>query len=368
LSGNEKKVLVFTGGGTAGHVWPHFAIAGSRQFALCPNLNIHYLGSAKGMEKSIVENNAPHWTYHAIHTGKLRRYFSWQNFKDVLGVFRGFFDSLFALRNIKPNAVFSKGGFVSAPVVWAAWCLRIPVFIHESDATPALATQLCLPFCKQAFVSFSETVAHIPKFFRSKVKVTGLPLRRELFEASRTEALKFFEFNATKPVLLVFGGSLGAEALNKAVGLAIPDLVVTHQIVHIVGKGKSFEVKLPEHLQGHYSQKEFLTGEMSLVYAMTDIALCRAGASSIFELKEAGIPMLLVPLGLHQSRGDQIVNAKIFTDAGLAEWKQESMLTPAVLCDWVHAAQANLAQRKERINSAPRTSASEAIAKELLDV
>ena len=372
--------LVFTGGGTAGHVWPHFAIASElqRSFPALPQahstgaqvaeeLEFHYLGSEKGMEREIVRINAPEWHYHSLSTGKLRRYFSVENFKDVFRVFKGFFDALAALKQIAPQAVFSKGGFVAAPVVWAAWFLRIPIFIHESDATPALATKLCLPFCTRAFVAFPDTLKWVPNLWKSKVLVSGLPMRPELFQGNREKGLALFGFRSELPVLLVFGGSLGAEALNQKVRLALADLLQDVQVLHIVGKGKGFDPQLPDAQRPRYVQKEFLTKEMSEVYAIADLALCRAGASSIFELKEAAVPMLLVPLGLHQSRGDQIVNAKIFTRQGFADWREELDLSAADLCLWVRNSLRDLPAKKSHLLNSSSTPAREIIAKEILN-
>lgn len=351
---HKQFVLGFTGGGTAGHVLPHFAIATHpdspvTQLIQSGELRVVYFGSREGVERKLVESSQPNWTYVPIRTGKLRRYFSWQNFVDPINIIAGFFRAVYEIRRLNIGCLFSKGGFVSAPVVWAAWLNRVPIVIHESDATPALATRLTFPFARRALVSFSETVSCFSEHDAAKVSALGLPLRAELFGAERTQAHDFFKTDPARPTLLVFGGSLGAEGLNRRVLEAVPELVKRWNIIHIVGQGKS----LSGDFGLHYRQYEFLSQEMKLAYAIADLAVCRAGASSIFELAAARIPMLLVPLGLHQSRGDQIINAKIFADKGWAEYCHEADLTPEHLIRSVDAMFSKSAEIKKRLEQAP---------------
>ncbi|MEY2987161.1 MAG: hypothetical protein RJB13_682, partial [Pseudomonadota bacterium] len=279
----SRNVLGFTGGGTAGHVLPHFAIATHPESPVCQLLNsgdlkIVYFGSQDGVERGIVCNSHPDWVYVPIRTGKLRRYFSWQNFIDPLNIIIGFIKAFFEIRRSRIGCLFSKGGFVSAPVVWAAWLNRVPVVIHESDATPALATRLTLPFAKKAIVSFDETIGHFSESQRSKVMALGLPLRAELFGADKESAHKFFNTDPQRPTLLVFGGSLGAEGLNRKVAAAVPLFNERWNVIHIVGRGKKIEGSFDP----FYRQYEFLLDEMKFAYAIADLAVCRAGASSIF--------------------------------------------------------------------------------------
>jgi UDP-N-acetylglucosamine--N-acetylmuramyl-(pentapeptide) pyrophosphoryl-undecaprenol N-acetylglucosamine transferase len=359
--------LVLTGGGTAGHVWPHFAIAADAQMPVgkavaAGLLKVHYLGSFAGMERELVEKNAPQWHYCPISTGKLRRYFSWQNFLDVARVLKGLLDAWRILGQINAHVVFSKGGFVAAPVVWAAWLRGIPCIIHESDATPALATKLTLPFAKRALICFPQTKSLLSHRYLSRVQELGLPMRRSLFEGSRSEALAFFQIDPGRPTLLIFGGSLGAESLNKTVAAALPKLCEQWNVIHLVGKGKSFE---HENL-AFYRQYEFLTDKMPLAYACADVALCRAGASSLFELAAARIPMILVPLGLAASRGDQIINAQLFEQAGWAKWCEEKEFTPERAILLVQQAHQELAKRKVALQSAPAPDAAQKIGELLL--
>lgn len=361
--------LGLTGGGTAGHVWPHFALFDDPQSPLAKKvsegrLKVVYFGSHEGMERDIVSASAPHWRYVPISTGKLRRYFSWRNFTDPFRIVAGFAQAFVALRKSGVSAVFSKGGFVSAPVVWAAWLLRIPVVIHESDVTPALATKLTLPFAFKGLSAFEETVALCPAMYRSRMQALGLPLRHSLFTATRAEADDFFGFPSGRKTLLIFGGSLGAEGLNRRIQPVIQSLCERFNVIHLVGKGKSFPVESAS----AYRQFEFLRDEMRLAYAVADLAICRAGASSIFELAAARIPMILIPLGLHQSRGDQIVNARIFAKHGWAEWLAEEDLTPERILASVTQAMSEIEVRKNALNQAPSPQAANQVSQLLLDL
>lgn len=366
----EKQLaLGLTGGGTAGHVLPHFAVVTNPDSPISSlvttgEIKIFYFGGQYGMEREIVERSQPTWTYIPIRTGKLRRYFSWQNFIDPFNIFFGFISAVINIRKYRIGCLFSKGGFVSAPVVWAAWLNRVPVVIHESDATPALATKLTLPFARRALVSFEETLEWIPPRYRDIVRASGIPLRFELFNQDRESALKYFGLSFARPTLLVFGGSLGAEGLNRRVALAIPSLVETWNIIHIVGRGKTCHVTDSP----NYKQFEFLSQEMALAYAAADLAVCRAGASSIFELAAARIPMILVPLGLHQSRGDQIINAQIFASKGWATWCDELELTSERLLELVEHAKRETEDIKSRLNNAPGAQTASKVAQVVLSL
>ncbi len=350
----RQITVALTGGGTAGHVWPHFALTDSEDTAFGAlfregKIRVYYFGSHSGMERSIVAQNAPTWIYTPISTGKLRRYFSWRNFVDPFFVILGFLKAFSVLASIRADVVFSKGGFVSAPVVWAAWLLGIPVVIHESDLSPALATKLTLPFAKKALVTFEETKSLCAPRFRHKVELLGLPLRASLFVGNREDALKYFSFDTERKTLLVFGGSLGAEPVNRAFVPAIPELSKRYNIIHIVGRGKSVPVNGVQ----NYRQYEFLNKEMALAYAVSDLCICRAGASSIFELAAARIPMILVPLGLQQSRGDQIENARSFERKGWAQQIWEKDLSVDSIVSVVDGAMSSLNERRKALATAP---------------
>jgi UDP-N-acetylglucosamine--N-acetylmuramyl-(pentapeptide) pyrophosphoryl-undecaprenol N-acetylglucosamine transferase len=361
--------IALTGGGTAGHVWPHFALVDDSTSRLGRLANeggarFFYFGSHGGMERSIVAQNAPTWTYVPISTGKLRRYFSWRNFIDPFFVILGFLKAFLVLAQIRANVVFSKGGFVSAPVVWAAWLLRIPVVIHESDLSPALATKLTLPFATRALCTFEETKAMCSRRFRDKITILGLPLRRSLFQGNRDDAANFFNLDPSRKTLLVFGGSLGAEPINRAFVPSVEALSKQYNIIHIVGRGKKVDVGNVE----NYRQYEFLNKEMALAYALSDLSICRAGASSIFELAAARIPMILIPLGLAQSRGDQIENAKSFARKGWAEILWEKDLSADSIVSLVDGAMNSLDERKKALANAPTLEAASLVGDILLSL
>ncbi len=346
--------IVLTGGGTAGHVWPHFALFEALNSPLAKayqekKLKVFYVGSQAGMEKDLVLSNQPDWQYFSIATGKLRRYFSFKNFSDPFLILLGVIQAFFFLGKIKASIIFSKGGFVSAPVVWAAWLRGIPIVVHESDATPALATKLTIPFCNKALVSFPETTKKFHPFFQKRVLEIGLPIRESLFSASREDSLKFFSLPENRKTILIFGGSLGALSLNKKMFEIIPELHKNYNIIHIVGKGNRNDLPGLE----YYRQLEFLTDGMKFAYGVADLAICRAGASSIFELAAAKVPMILIPLGLHASRGDQIINARIFMNKGWAQSIDENTFQKESAIQLIESTMNSLEERKKVLESAP---------------
>lgn len=364
-----QKKIILTGGGTAGHVWPHFALFEGEASPLAQafkrnELQVHYVGSQTGMEKDLVRSTQPTWVYHSILTGKLRRYFSVQNFIDPFKIVAGFLQAFLLVRKIKPSVVFSKGGFVSAPVVWAAWLCRVPVVIHESDATPALATRLTLPFARRALLAFAETIVKLSPRFRQKAHTSGLPIRESLFQATRAEALTYFHLDSKRKTILVFGGSLGAQSLNQKIFELVPSLVERYNVIHITGKGNQRDLGVSS---AHYKQFEFLRDDMKFAYAAADLAICRAGASSIFELAAGRIPMLLLPLGLHASRGDQIINAQIFAGKGWAQWIPESEFQGHPALSLIDSAMSSLKEKQEALSSAPTKFAASEVSQILWD-
>lgn len=318
------KRIILTGGGTAGHVTPNIA--------LLPRLrelgyDIQYIGSYDGIEKKLIEEfDIP---YHGIASGKLRRYFDVKNFSDPFRVAKGFFQAKKLLKELKPDIIFSKGGFVSVPVVQAAKTLHIPVIIHESDMTPGLANKLAIPAASKVCCNFPETVPHLPS---GKAVVTGSPIRAELRSGNRLAALKFCGFTSDKPVLLIIGGSLGSVAVNNAIRGILPQLLEKFQIIHLCGKGN-----LDDSLQGTagYVQFEYIKQELADLFALADIVVSRAGANAICELLELRKPTLLIPLSAAASRGDQILNAESFRKQGFSEVLQEEELTPELLLNTI---------------------------------
>ena len=314
------KRIILTGGGTAGHVTPNIA--------LIPKLrelgfDIHYIGSYEGIEKKLIEDvNVP---YYGIASGKLRRYFDPKNFSDPFRVLKGYGEARKILKKLKPDVVFSKGGFVAVPVVLAAKHLHIPVIIHESDMTPGLANKISLSAATKVCCNFPETMGYIPE---GKAVLTGSPIREELLHGNKLAALNLCGFAANKPVILVIGGSLGAVAVNNAVREALPELLKDFQIIHLCGKGKMDESL--KDVEG-YCQFEYIKNELRNLFALADIVISRAGANAICELLALHKPNLLIPLSANASRGDQILNARSFERQGFSLVLEEEQLTKETL-------------------------------------
>lgn len=319
------KRIVFTGGGSAGHVTPNIA--------LFPKLksmgyDIHYIGSYEGIEKKLIEDyRIP---YYGISTGKLRRYFDIKNFSDPFRVMKGFVEARKILKTLRPDIVFSKGGFVSVPVVRAAAMQKIPCIIHESDMTPGLANNLCIPVAQKICCNFPETLQSLPA---EKAILTGSPIRNELTKGDKHKGLEMCGFTTAKPVIMVIGGSLGAAEVNKLVREALPKLLEDFQIVHICGKDKIDNLLLKT---DGYKQFEFVKDALKDLFAMADIVISRAGANAICELLTLRKPNLLIPLPAHASRGDQILNAKSFEAQGFSMVADEDYLTAVTLTEKVH--------------------------------
>jgi len=316
------KKIVLTGGGTAGHVTPHFALLDYFEEA---NIDVHYIGSKNGIEKQIVE--AIEIPYYAISSGKLRRYFDLKNFTDPFRIIAGFFQSLSHLRKIKPQLIFSKGGFVSVPVVLAGWLLRIPVVVHESDMTPGLANKLSKPFCKKILTTFEETRHYLPA---NKGVFTGSPVRESLKDGNKKAGFTFTGLKEDKPIIMMMGGSIGSVKINTALRKSLPALLVDFQIIHLCGKNNTDQslANLPG-----YKQYEFVSNELKDLFAITDIMLSRAGSNAINEFLFLQIPSLLIPLSRSASRGDQILNANEFEKQGFSKVILEENLTSKTLIE-----------------------------------
>ena len=320
------KKIVLTGGGTAGHVTPNIALMPALKEA---GYEITYIGSKKGMEKGLIE--ATGTKYYGISSGKLRRYFDWKNFSDPFRVMNGFFEAKRILRKIKPDVIFSKGGFVSVPVVLAAKALHIPAVIHESDMTPGLANRIALRGATTVCCNFPETVE---KLQGNRAIWTGTPIRQELFSGDANRGLSFCGFDSAndKPVLLIIGGSQGSVFINNAVRGSLDELLKDFRIIHLCGKGN-----LDESLKNRegYAQYEFISKELPDLFAAADIIISRAGANAIFELLALKKPNILIPLGLNASRGDQILNARSFEKQGFSKVLEEESVTAELLTDTV---------------------------------
>ena len=310
------KRIILTGGGTAGHVTPNIA--------LIPKLrdlgyDIQYIGSYNGIEKELIEPfGIP---YHGISSGKLRRYFSVQNFTDPFRVVKGFSEARKLIKDLKPDVIFSKGGFVSVPVVLAGKRCKVPVIIHESDMTPGLANKIAIPSAVKVCCNFPETLDSIPK---GKAVLTGSPIRQELLSGNKIAAMDMCGFTADKPVILVIGGSLGSVIVNNAVRKSLPRLLEKFQIIHLCGKGKTDDSL--NDTKG-YCQFEYIRDELRDIFALADIVISRAGANAICELLALRKPNLLIPLSAKASRGDQILNARSFERQGFSMVIEEEDLT-----------------------------------------
>lgn len=320
------KRIVLTGGGTAGHVTPNIALLPSLQQL---DYDIHYIGSYDGIEKQLLEEAGI--AYHGIDTGKLRRYRSLKNLSDPFHVIHGLAEARKILKKLRPDVVFSKGGYVSVPVVLAASALKIPVICHESDLTPGLANKICMPRAWKVCCNFPETAQQLPA---DKAVVTGTPIRQELFTGDSDFARKFCGFTAHKPSILVTGGSLGSVNLNNAIRSILPDLLPDFQVIHLCGKGK-----LDESLKDtpSYVQFEYISHEMKDLLAMADIVVSRAGANAICEILALKKPNLLIPLSKNASRGDQILNARSFESQGFSVVLEEEELNDDLLLGTIHS-------------------------------
>ena len=331
------KRIVLTGGGTAGHVTPNMALVPK---LIDEGYDIAYIGSYEGMERKLIDDiGVP---YYGISSGKLRRYFDLKNFTDPFRVIKGYFEAKKILKKLHPNVVFSKGGFVTVPVVIAAKKLHIPVIIHESDMTPGLANKLSIPSASKVCCNFPETIEHLPK---GKAVLTGSPIRQELFQGRKETGLKLCGFQADKPVLLIIGGSLGSVAINNAIRNNLDELLKTYQIIHLCGRGN-----LDQSLDTRkgYRQFEYVKDDLKHYFACADVVVSRAGANAICELLALRKPNVLIPLGLNASRGDQILNAKSFEKQGYSYVLQEEDVTSETLLNAVNTV---YSQRQTYINA-----------------
>ncbi|MDD6551139.1 MAG: undecaprenyldiphospho-muramoylpentapeptide beta-N-acetylglucosaminyltransferase [Lachnospiraceae bacterium] len=319
------KKIILTGGGTAGHVTPNIALLPALKEA---GYEVEYIGSYNGMEKGLIEKEGI--PYHGISSGKLRRYFDWKNFSDPFRVIHGYGQARSLIKKIKPSIVFSKGGFVSVPVVLAAKSLHIPAIIHESDMTPGLANRIAMRGAVKICCNFPETLKYLPE---GKGVLTGSPIRQQLLHGDRQKALEFTGLTGDKPILLIIGGSLGSVFINNAVRGAIDDLLQRFEIIHLCGKGN-----LDHSLDGKtgYVQYEYISKELPDLFAAADLVISRAGANAICELLALHKPNILIPLSRNASRGDQILNANSFKKQGFSYVIEEEEVNEKTLSEAIH--------------------------------
>ena len=344
------KKIVLTGGGTAGHVTPNMALIERMREE---DYEISYIGSYSGIEKGLIEGMGI--PYYGISSGKLRRYFDLKNFSDPFRVMKGMREAKKLMKQLKPDVVFSKGGFVAVPVVFAAKKCKIPVLIHESDMTPGLANKLCIPKAEVVCCNFEETLDYLPQ---GKAVHTGTPLRKELFTGDRQKGLEFCEFDGKKPVIMVVGGSTGAAAINEAVRNLLPTLLMKYNVIHLCGKGKndpSYDNTIG------YKQFEYISKELKDLFAIADVVVSRAGANAVCEILALAKPNILIPLSAAASRGDQILNAESFERQGYSYVLDESKLTNETLLEAINEVYTNRDKYIEKMKSAKQADATETI-------
>lgn len=318
---SDMKKIVMTGGGTAGHVTPNIALMPALKNS---GYEISYIGSYEGIEKGLIEGQKI--PYYGISSGKLRRYFDIKNFSDPFKVLKGYHQSVKLLKQLKPDIVFSKGGFVSVPVILAAKRCKIPAIIHESDITPGLANKIAIPNATKVCCNFPETLAYLPK---EKAVLTGSPIRKELLSGDAKKAFSFCSFkDENKPVILIIGGSTGSKAINTAIRELLPDLLKKYNIIHLCGKG-NLDNSLNT-LSG-YTQFEYINEELSDLFALSTLVISRAGANAICELLALHKPNILIPLSAAASRGDQILNAASFEKSGYSYVLEEEKVSNETL-------------------------------------
>lgn len=300
----NKKIL-FTGGGTAGHVMINMVLIPK---FMEKGWGVEYIGSQNGIEKLLVQNVK----YNSISTGKLRRYWDWENFKDPFKIIKGCIQSYKLMKRIKPDVIFSAGGFVSVPVVIGAWMNKVPVIIREPDSTLGLANKIALPFTTKLCTTFPQTGENVSN--EKKVYV-GPIVREEIERGNVLRGRSYCKFQQDKPVLLIMGGSQGAQWINNMVRESLETLLLNFNIVHMCGKGK---VDSSIGMEG-YMQFEYIGEELPHILNMASVVVSRAGSTAISELLFLKKPMLLIPLTNSSSRGDQVLNAEYFSRQGYAE-------------------------------------------------
>ena len=344
--------IILTGGGTAGHVTPHLAIL---PYIKKDFNSIYYIGSENGIEKSIITNaNLP---YYSVPCAKLKRSFSLDNFALPIKLILGYIKAGKIIDMLKPDVIFSKGGYVSVPTILAAKKRKIPIIAHESDYTIGLANKLTAKYCKKVLTSFKETASTI-----NNGQYVGPPIRKSLFLPKTEQNLKYFGFSGNKPILLVTGGSQGAMAINNAVRNALSELLPKFDIIHICGKGN-----LANNIKHNgYFQAEYLTN-IELAFSVCSVCISRAGSNTVFELLALKIPTILIPLPKGNSRGDQVLNAEYFQKLGLVSVLPQNILTTNSLVYAVNATYANRHNLKRNLEKENITDSSRQISRLLIE-
>jgi len=325
------KKIVLCGGGTAGHIYPALALVDDLK-----KFEIHYIGS-NGIEKEILKNYQ-NIVFHEIPSVKLQRKITVKNLLIPFKLFSAIKKAKQILSEIKPDIIFSKGGYVSLPVAFAGKKLGIKVISHESDLSMGLANKLILKKCDIMCTTFPQTMNG-----HKKIVYTGQPLRKSVLSGNGNFVKNMFP--SSKPILLVIGGSQGAKFINEIVWANIDSLTKDFNVLHICGKGnKNRKIK-----NENYKQFEYVSN-IGDFYAGTSIAISRAGCGVISELKANKIPSLLIPLSKKCSRGDQVENAKLFSQYGYCEMLEEEEYTKNRFISLIRSIQTNKEKYVKNIN------------------
>ncbi|MBN1798184.1 MAG: undecaprenyldiphospho-muramoylpentapeptide beta-N-acetylglucosaminyltransferase [Spirochaetales bacterium] len=321
------KRVFFTGGGTAGHVFPGLAVA--RLLKKKWPCSLYWIGKGYGMERSLVHSAGIRFL--AIPAGKLRRYFSVWNVVDIFAFLGGIFYSFVYLLVKRPALVFSKGGFVSVPPLIAAKILRIPSITHESDFDPGLATKINARFADRVLTSFDQSLRFFPGSIKHKIVCSGNPVRSEILKGDARLGKSITGCPPEKKLILVIGGSQGSRHINRYISLIIEELVKKCFVVHQTGEKNNRQHR---HLK-HYYTSPFFKDELPHILAAADLVISRAGANTLWELAATGTPSILIPLGTKSSRGDQLRNANIFKNAGASLVIAEESVTAGNLLETI---------------------------------
>lgn len=309
----KTRPFAFTGGGTGGHIFPGLAVLEElKERSGLPGNSFVWIGSRNKLEKKLVEGSSI--SYYSIPSGKFRRYFSLKNFTDLFRIAAGVVVSIYILSRLKPRLLFSKGGYVSVPPILAAKLLKIPVWVHESDLDPGLATRLGSRWAERIYVSYEVSRRFFPEALQERIVLSGNPVRKAIYGGSREEGRRIAGCEGNEPLLLVLGGSQGARQINLLIEEILPQLLKRCRIVHQMGK-EGFK---PSRLEG-YLTAPFFSDELPHLLAAADLVVCRAGAGTLWENAVLGKPAVLIPLGAGSSRGDQLRNAGYFAASGAAE-------------------------------------------------
>ena len=352
--------VLVTGGGSGGHVTPAIAVGQALQ---AEGVEVAFVGSTTGLEEALVKPAGIR--YLAISAGKLRRYFSWENLADAFRVLLAITQAIVLMGRERPTAVFSKGGFVAFPVVFAAWLWRVPVVAHESDATQGLANLLSAPFVKTLCIGFPDTrVRSLFGAFKGRTVYTGAPIRTELLAGDAAKGRATLGVADGQRVLLITGGSLGADSLNAVAVAAAAELAkLGWFVVHVCGVGKQRAAD-----SSSYRAFEYVADDWANTLAAADVVLSRAGANTVFELLALAKPNVLVPLPMAGSRGDQLDNAKYAETGGFSRVLPQASLTVARLIAEVEALWENIDSTRAQLQTFTTTNAVAAIVAEIYAV